>query len=267
MTKQIEGVKVEELTIGDEYLFEEILLRNKELTKHLIEKFISIPDIEDIEYISTEETNQNTHTNKGVRFDVYVKSQTGVAYIVELQRKDTKELEKRMRYYQAVSDSRQLPKGHPYKDLKDSYVILICREDIFGEGLYKYSFENTCLEIPSLKLNDGSYKIVLNAQGTKGDVCKDVIAFLKAIEGESSDNLFVKLFEAAAEKIKADEMWRETYMQSLLRDQDKFDAGEEKAKIEIVKSLLQDQLPIEFISKHTDLSVQEIEKLKVEYWN
>jgi len=85
MTKQINGVAVEELTIGDEYLFEETLLRNKELTKYLIEKFIGIPDIEDIDYISSEESQQNTHENKGVRFDVYVKSQTGVAYIVELQ--------------------------------------------------------------------------------------------------------------------------------------------------------------------------------------
>jgi len=260
---------IEKLTIGDEYLFETILLRNKELTKLLIEKFIGIPDIEDIEYINVEDVHQNTYNNKGVRFDVYVKSQTGVAYIVELQRKDTKELEKRMRYYQAVSDSRQLPKGHPYKDLKDNYVIFICREDIFGEGLYKYSFANMCLEVEGLKLDDGAYKIVFNTQGsTEGNVCEDIIAFLKAIEGESSDNPFVKQFEAAAKEIKKDEKWREAYMQSLLRDQDKFDAGveegESRREIEMTKNLLALGISLETVVKGTGFSVDEVKQLENE---
>ena len=85
--------------------------------------------------------------------------------------------------------------------MKDSYVIFICREDIFGEGLYKYSF-NTCLELENLKLDDGAYKIVFNTQGTKGDVCENILAFLNSIEGKSSDNLLVKKLEAAAEEIK-----------------------------------------------------------------
>ena len=278
MTKQIKGVTVEELTIGDEYLFEEILLRNKEITKQLIETLLGIPDISDIKYISVEDVHHNTHKNKGIRIDVYIKSQAGVAYIVELQRKDTKEIEKRMRYYQAVSDSRQLPTGHPYKDLKDSYVIFICREDIFGKGLYKYSFENTCLELEGLKLNDGAYKIVFNTQGTKGEVCKSSLAFLNLVEGISSDDPLVKKIEAAAEKIKADEMWREAYMQSLLRDQDKFDSGfdsgfcsgfdsgveqgESRKEIQIAVKMIKRGDSTKEIIEITDLPEQEIEKLK-----
>ena len=38
--------------------------------------------------------------------------------------------------------------------------------------------------------------------------------------------------------------------------------GREESVTKMVKSLLQDQLPIEFISKHTGLSAQEVEKLK-----
>jgi len=266
MTKKLDKVNIEDLTIGDEHLFEAILLRNKELTKELIEKLIGIPDIEDIEYISTEEVMQNTYKNKGIRIDVYIKSQTGAAYIVELQRRDTKEIQQRMRYYQAVSDTRQVPVGDEYKNLKDNYVIFICREDLFGEGLYKYSFENTCHELPSLKLKDGSHKIVFNTQGTKGDVCEDVLAFLKAIEGESSDNSFVKKFEAAADEIKADEKWRETYMQSIARYHDIFDSGEdsgrEKEKVEVAEKMIKRGDSIEDIVELTDLPVDTIEDLK-----
>ena len=84
-----------------------------------------------------------------MRFDVYIKNQTGVTYIVELQRRDTLELPKRARYYQAMSDSRQLPKGkaHKYSDLKDNYVIFICLKDISVTAI-----SNTHLKILVVKL-------------------------------------------------------------------------------------------------------------------
>jgi len=204
-----------------------------------------------------------------VRFDVYIKNQTGVTYIVELQRRDTLELPKRARYYQAMSDSRQLPKGkaHKYSDLKDNYVIFICLKDIFGHGYYKYSFENTCCEVEGLKLQDGTHKVFFNSQGIKGDICEDVRALLKAIEGETSDNSFVKKLEAAADKIKADEIWREAYMQSLLRDQDTFERGESKKALEIAKKMIQREDSTEDISDLTSLSMDQIEDLKNEMSN
>ena len=52
-------------------------------------------------------------------------------------------------------------------------------------------------------------------------------------------------------------------MQSKSRDQDLIDNEKNK----IAQSLLQDQLPTEFISKHTGLSVQEIEKLREKLLN
>jgi len=266
MKKQIDSINVETLTIGDEYLFETILLENKELAKELIGKLIEVLDIEEIEYISTEDNQQPTYENRGVRFDVYIKSQTGVAYIVELQRKDTKQLRKRARYYQAVSDSRQLPKGkwHEFESLKDNYVIFICREDVFGLDYYKYSFENTCFEVEGLKLQDGTHKIFFNTQGTKGEICEDIKAFLKAIEGQTSDNLFVKKLETVAEEIKADEMWREAYMQSLLRERDTFNQGKDERTIEIIEAGLINNVSIETISLLTSLSIEEIEALRKE---
>ena len=65
-------------------------------------------------------------------------------------------------------------------------------------------------------------------------------------------------------------------MQTLLKRQDDsdegraegraegIDIGESKKATEMARSLLQDQLPIEFISKHTGLSTKEIENLKAE---
>jgi len=60
-------------------------------------------------------------------------------------------------------------------------------------------------------------------------------------------------------------------MQSLLRERDTFERGQIEGrieeKIEFAKSLLRDKLPLDFISKHTELSLEEIEELKKELLN
>ena len=115
-------------------------------------------------------------------------------------------------------------------------------------------------------MKDGAYKIVFNTQGTKGDICKSVLAFLRLIEGESSDDPFVMQLEAAAEEIKADEKWREAYMQSKTRDQDRFDAGveqgESRKEIEIAEKMIRRGDSIDDIMELTDLSEVEIKQLK-----
>ena len=263
--KKQEMIMIEDLTLGDEYLFE-IVMQNEKLCKLFIEKFLEIPDITGINYIQTEATHKATYMGKGVRFDIYVKGQDDVAYVVELQRKDTKELEKRLRYYQSMIDTKQLGKGNNYKNLKDSYIIFICRDDFLKQGLYRYTFRNSCVEMPELMLNDGAYKVIFNTHGTKGEVSEDVKAFLRAIEGEDSDNDFVKQFQIEAEEIKTSETWKEIYMQSLLREQDirdeGFEKGREVEKIEMAKKLLLSGISIEIIAETSGLTTEMIASLQ-----
>lgn len=50
--------------------------------------------------------------------------------------------------------------------LNDSCFILIAPFDIFGRGLYRYTFEGTCRECPDLKLGDGAVRVFINIKGT-----------------------------------------------------------------------------------------------------
>ena len=266
--------RIEDLTLGDEYLFETVM-QNKELCKSFIETFLEIPDIVDIEYVNAEEAYKDSFDGKGVRFDIYVKGQDGVAYVVELQQSDTNEIDRRLRYYESMSDSKQLPKGirHTYKDLKDSYIIFICRKDLYEKGRYRYTFRTTCVEEPGLKLDDGSYKIVFNTQGTHGDVSEDVKAFLKAVEGMKTENTFVQKFEAFAKEVKANEKWRRGYMQTASRIKDKEDRAEERGMekgmetgakekaIEIAKNGLENGVDIQTIILMTGLTEEEVRSL------
>ena len=67
-----------------------------------------------------------------------------------------------------------------YSELKMSYVIFICTEDLFGENLSVYHFQNLCVEKVDeklcLKLNDGTCTIFLNAACTDESVSDELKA-------------------------------------------------------------------------------------------
>ena len=89
--------------------------------------------------MSQEEAINIDFDSKGVRLDVYAKDADGLkVYNIELQASDTKELPERSRYYQGVVDVDLLKSGQRYKDLKTSFIIFICVDDIFKNGLPKY---------------------------------------------------------------------------------------------------------------------------------
>jgi hypothetical protein len=49
--------------------------------------------------------------------------------------------------------------------LNEVLVVMITPFDLFGYGLYRYTFQMKCEEIPELKLDDGATRIFLNTRG------------------------------------------------------------------------------------------------------
>ena len=78
-----------------------------------------------------------------------------------------KELPKRSRYYQSVADVSTTPTGAKYRNLPDNILIFICTFDPFDRAFPRYTFQYTCDEDPTLKLQDGSLRIFLNATATE----------------------------------------------------------------------------------------------------
>lgn len=253
------------MTLNDPFLFATVM-EDKPTCQQVIETLLDIQDIVALNYLEVEKTLDVSYDSKGVRLDVYVKDHLGVAYAIEMQTANTYELHQRARYYGAIGDVDQGLKGQDYKDLKKSYVIFICCEDIFKLGYYRYAFENMCTDVEGLKLNDGTYKIFFNTKGHKGVVSKDVKDFLKYVEGIESTNPFVQAIAHRVEAIKEREQWRRWYMTKAIREQDLLDRGihmgEERKAIQVAQNFLQDDLPIEMIAKNTGLSIEAVEKLR-----
>ena len=81
--------------------------------------------------------------------DVWAKDVDDVVYDTEVQKRNTPDLPKRSRLYNSLIDSNLLPPGTTsYKPLNDVYVIIITPFDLFGKGLYKYTFNMGCQEAP-----------------------------------------------------------------------------------------------------------------------
>lgn len=124
---------------------------------------------------------------KSVRLDIYASDEMQVNYNLEAQNENEGNLAKRSRFYQAEMDVSSLKPGEDYHNLKPSYVIFICSFDPFGEELYRYTFEERCLE-RDIALGDGAKKIFLSTKGKNEDeVPKELVHFLKYIEESTSE--------------------------------------------------------------------------------
>ena len=182
------------------------------------------------------EKEQRTHPlNRYVRLDVWAMDEEERIYNTEVQREDTGNLPKRSRFYQALIDSNLLKPGEVgFQRLNPVYIILICPFDLFGYGLYQYTFQMQCKEVPGLSLQDGAVRIFLNTRGqhTEG-VSQELIELLRYMEHtteevsasctserihniqkrihaiKSSEKIGVKYMQAGEEKILEQEKARE----------------------------------------------------------
>lgn len=155
---------------------------------------------------------------RSVRLDIYASDETCVEYNLEMQNEDEKNLPKRSRYHQAEMDVMSLKPGEDVNNLKPGYVVFICTFDPFGKRLYRYTFENRCLE-KDMSLEDGTKKIFLSTKGTnEAEVPKELVHFLRYVENSTDkyvDSVQDKSLHAIHEKIvrlKKSRAWEGRYM-------------------------------------------------------
>ena len=270
---------IEELTFTDDFMFGRIM-QNPEICKGLLERLLEIK-IEKIEYPTLQKSISPHYKSKGVRLDVYVQDSNRV-FDIEIQNHLDENLPKRTRYYQSMMDIDLLLKGNNYTQLKESFVIFVCKEDFFGENMPCYFFTNTCRDKPDLQLGDKSYKVIFNASAFENEKNLEKKSILEYIIDKKSTSEFTTKLDTFVEQTKLNEIFKGDYMAWGLAE---FDAeqrgkkegysagvsdgiqqglqqgiqqGEYKAKIETAKNLLAMGLSIENICKATDLSIEEV---------
>ena len=158
---------LQDLTLLDRFLFAEVMEDPK--TFENILPIILGEDISIKGRPQSEHENRTSPLKRQVRLDVWAEDETDAVYNIEAQKENTKNLPHRSRFYQALIDSKLLDPGEvDFSNMKDCYSIIIAPFDLFGRGLYQYTFQMTCAETGQ-PLEDGATRIFLNTHGKNSE--------------------------------------------------------------------------------------------------
>ena len=282
---------LQELNLLDRFLFSEVMADN-EILEDVLEIILGHP-VPLKDKAQAEKELRRTPQNKSVYFDVYGEDIRDVAYDLEVQQKNTKDLPKRTRYYNGMIDLNMLHPGEDYNKLKDVYIIMIMPFDLFGEGRYRYTFHMTCDEIPGLNLGDRVTRIFLNTQGRiKDGVSEELIQMLKYFENTTKETAAesqsekIRQLEKRVEETKANEevgirfmnafeekMWERREGEMIgekrgkkigeeLGRKEGLAQGEKTKQREIARKMVEMKMALDIIAKATGLTEQELKALK-----
>lgn len=208
---------------------------------------------------------------RSVRLDVYASDETQVSYNLEAQNDNEGNLPQRSRFHQALMDVYSLKPGQDFRDLKPSFVVFICTFDPFGEKLYRYTFEERCLE-REFALGDGTRKIFLNTRGQNvQEVPQELIHFLHYME-HSTDEYVSQVSEKSitrlhkrVTRLKQRRELEAQYMtvEDLIRSRERkaMTAGKAEGKAEAILELLEERESISGDLRRRILEEKNIEVL------
>ena len=253
--------KWENATIANNFIFYKVMRNNPDVCQELLEILLEFK-IERIEMSQEEEINVD-FGSKGIRMDVYAKDAGGQkVYNIELQAKDTKELPERARYYQGVMDVDLLKSGQDYKDLKTTFIVFICVDDIFEKGLAKYTFENLCVEDPKIKMGDRAYKYFFISQNCDKLLDEEQKAFLKMVSNNKSSNAFTDKVKKLVDNAKRNTQWRKQFMDWEREKTYSFNRGLEQGvqqkAVEDARNFLNEGVAPEVISRCVGLPLEQV---------
>lgn len=263
--------KWEQATLADNFIFCKVMTANPDLCKELLELLLNIK-IERIEIPVAERSFKVDYDSKGIRFDVYVKDGTGRCFDIEIQTTNRTNLAKRARYYQGLMDVDSLVSGADYSELNESYVIFLCMEDAFGNGLPVYDFYQVCKQDSEVLLNDGTHKVFFNASKYDKMPTESLREFFKFLNGLNAASDFTDQLEQKVRYAKTNAQWRHKFMtwEQEMRIQVK-EKSEQLAKIianekaeETAKKLLAEKIAPEVVARCTGLSLELVKKLASE---
>lgn len=196
--------KLEKLNLLDRFLFDEAM-EDRE-TYQAVVSILLENEVEILEKPQTEKEFRISPELRQVRLDVVAMDAQKKIYYTEMQKRDTKNLIRRSRYYQALLDSSLLETGSKdFNLLNDSCFILVAPFDLFGRGLYRYTFEEVCRECPDLRLDDGAVRVFINTKGTNREAFSqeflDFMEYISNTTDEKAEHTESKKIRRIHEKI------------------------------------------------------------------
>lgn len=201
--------KWEDLQFYDNFMFCSVM-KDEKLCRRLLEIMLGM-EIERIEYLASEHHIDSLYDSRGVRLDIYVKGDDRV-FNVEMQTGEYENLMLRARYYQSSMDVDSTERGLDYKNLKETFILFICRTDPFKGGLPVYTKVSRFKETDSVRYDDRTHTFFYNAEAYEKAEDPEVKAFLQYIDRLKAESDFTRELEQTVKNVKYDRGFRNKYM-------------------------------------------------------
>ena len=147
----------------------------------------------------------------------------------------------------------------------------MCLFDAIGKDKPLYTFENICLEDGQTPLQDGTKKVIINAQAFRKAQSKELKGFLEYVKTGAVNTEYTGRIETMIQTVKNNEQARQEYrfMSGFEMDarekgrsegiEQGFSDGLRQAKLETAKLMKAENCEVSFIQKITGLSKHEVE--------
>ena len=282
---------LELLPLTDDYIFKRVFAYkgNESVLKDFLEALLKI-EIKRIKITNPEIIPYEKGEKRGL-LDIKAEINDGTMLDVEMQMKNERNTEERATEYMGKMISEQLQVGEDYQNLKKSIVIFITNYNFLKRNSYhsigRMKFDKTIedeyvnlgydkedevaskyievhyIELPKFKKKELS-------KFTKLD--QWMCIFTQNREGimlAEKENKEIKRAINTLDFLSKDPKERERHNSIVMAEYNRlvsehnfFEDGKKEGKIEIAKKMLKEKVPIEMIEKFTELSKEEIEKIK-----
>ena len=161
--------------------------------------------VSDIASVTTEAAVIPGIYSKSVRLDVRFSDDESI-YNIEMQIARESDLPQRGRYYSAAIDVAHLKPGKPYGELKQSFVIFLCRFDYYDKDEAVYTFERIDKNL-QLPYGDGSYIIIVNTKCSEEKIPEELRSLFNYINTAAVDagDWFVEKIHQLVLRYQSDE--------------------------------------------------------------
>ena len=259
------GVLIQKFRLIDDTFFNVCFDNYTEGMQLLLRIFFDRDDLV-VKHVVTQQSADNLY-GRGVRFDVLAEDSEGKLYDCEVQRADKGAAPRRARYNSSMMDSRELAQGAEFSELPETWVIFITENDIYGADCPLYHVERIVQELQR-PFDDGAHILYVNGANREdtplGRLMQDFFCerpeqmnykelaqradyFKAKAEGVS---VMCELMEKFGEK-KLEEGRLEGLEKGRLE-------GHREGMIDMARSLLTLNVPVEVIEKSSGLTRAEI---------
>lgn len=186
VTIQEAKTRLDRMNLVDRFLFDEVMEY-----QDAFEAAVSILLSEEIRLLGRAETEKEFRLSpelRQTRLDSVAVDERHRVFMVEMQKRNTKNLKKRSRFYQGHVDvSLLVPGTVDFNSLRDVCQIMVTPFDLFDRGRYRYTFRGVCVECPDLEIGDGAWRVFINTKGkNSGEFTQEFLDFMEYIT-ESTD--------------------------------------------------------------------------------